>query len=841
MNSLFDAMGSVANATSLPDLAWFLVRLTIVAALGHVALTLLRRAPAATRHVVALAAIGATIIVPLGTELLPAWKLPLLPARRVPAIALVIRPEAPLTVGSVPSADESWAPPASVSAGDDALPASDPATPAPAPWRAALPPLPVSALVIAVMLAGTVAMVARFELGLCVAWLTSWNAEDVDDERLLQALARARQRLGLSRVVRLKSSRWIDVPVVFGIRGPTLIVPADAAHWSDERLRSVLLHELAHVARRDGLGQLLVNAATALYWFHPFVWMLARDARRDCERACDDVVLGNGVRASDYAQDLLAIAQAAHRERFATMTLAFSRRSSLEDRLLSILKADAPRGPASKRAVMSALAALLLVIPLATVRVIAAPADVNEMLIGDPAMRDVPSRALSETGSPSKTQTTAERAAAHEASTAVTTADAASAASAAAEAHEPMSVPEVPGVPTIVKVQPVPAPDDVRFETAGSRNGESWWDTARELYRKERYDQAGVAYENAAKADYRADVAWYNAACSYALDNQRTRALGALKNALNEGFDQLDLLQKDTDLNSIRNDSRFQLLLDEVMKSDVNEPARRASTRRYDVLKSSNSSDADRWGHVGIDLMRAGETDRAVDAFQRQVKIEGEATGIYNMACAYALGGKKDKAFETLEQSINAGYGDPEKITSDPDLYSLHGDARFDKMVDLAADLELFGPDLHDDNRASWDDAMPRFQQAVKDYPNSGRAWFNLGYAQLRVRDAKNALVSFKRSLDLGYRKPTSMYNLACSAAQAGDKEAAIQWLQKAQTAGFTLEWKARWDRDLFPLRSDPRFREMINRWDREQRKTKHDKTDKSAFKYDYQYDETGN
>ena len=87
-----------------------------------------------------------------------------------------------------------------------------------------------------------------------------------------------------------------------------LLVPAEAEAWPDERRRLVLLHELAHVRRWDWLTQLVAHVACAMYWFNPLVWLAARQMRIERERACDDLVLASGAKASDYAQELLALA-----------------------------------------------------------------------------------------------------------------------------------------------------------------------------------------------------------------------------------------------------------------------------------------------------------------------------------------------------------------------------------------------------------------------------------------------------------------------------------------------------------------------------------------------------
>ena len=90
--------------------------------------------------------------------------------------------------------------------------------------------------------------------------------------------------------------------------------------------------------------------------------------RIERERACDDVVLLAGARASDYAGHLLEIARGLRVPRAAALAaLAMARPSQLEGRLLAILDpARRRRGPGRRVAAVGLLAASLVLVPLAT-------------------------------------------------------------------------------------------------------------------------------------------------------------------------------------------------------------------------------------------------------------------------------------------------------------------------------------------------------------------------------------------------------------------------------------------------------------------------------------------
>ncbi|MEM7198840.1 MAG: M56 family metallopeptidase [Planctomycetota bacterium] len=98
-------------------------------------------------------------------------------------------------------------------------------------------------------------------------------------------------------------------PMVAGVLRPTLLLPADLWDRLDATARQAILrHELAHVRRRDPLTKALVRAAAALFWWHPAVWCLCRNADRAAELAADRrAVRGDPRRAAALARALVEV------------------------------------------------------------------------------------------------------------------------------------------------------------------------------------------------------------------------------------------------------------------------------------------------------------------------------------------------------------------------------------------------------------------------------------------------------------------------------------------------------------------------------------------------------
>lgn len=337
-----------------------ITRSSLVLAFGLAVLALLRHQPAAFRHSILAGAIGLAALQPIANRIMPSWA--------VPNIWLTVAaPASP--VHAVVETTERF----EAVAADSPGPAGFDRT----PWLLAL------------WSAGVVLNVAV--LAVAAIWL-AWQGRRARDAggrwpALAEEIASA---MGIRRRIRVRITTHPALLLTWGVINPVILLPMDAAEWSTERMRVVLAHELAHLARRDWLVQLAAEAARAIYWFNPLFWIACARLRRDSEHACDDAVLEHGIAGTSYAAHLVDLARAfSVHGRTWLPAPSMARPSTLERRVVAMLNTNINRRPISLRqrlvAVVVLIAAALPVAAVATITM-GAPSGV----LRDPSGRVLP-------------------------------------------------------------------------------------------------------------------------------------------------------------------------------------------------------------------------------------------------------------------------------------------------------------------------------------------------------------------------------------------------------------------------------------------------------------------
>jgi hypothetical protein len=125
----------------------------------------------------------------------------------------------------------------------------------------------------------------------------------------MQALARELgRRLGLHRAVTLLESAAVAVPVVVGWLRPVVLVPASTlAGLAPKQLEAILAHELAHIRRHDYLVNLFQAVVETLLFYHPAVWWVSTQIRRERENCCDDLAVAVCGDRLGYARALVEL------------------------------------------------------------------------------------------------------------------------------------------------------------------------------------------------------------------------------------------------------------------------------------------------------------------------------------------------------------------------------------------------------------------------------------------------------------------------------------------------------------------------------------------------------
>lgn len=140
---------------------------------------------------------------------------------------------------------------------------------------------------------------------------------------VLQDVLQPASGAGKQRRVRLLTSEDARVPAAIGFFHAAIVLPAWCLReMRAEELKPILIHELAHLRRRDDWTNLLQKAVRAVLFFHPAVWWI--DARLAVERemACDDAVLAATGNPRAYAGTLIGLLERSCTRRGWTMAQA---------------------------------------------------------------------------------------------------------------------------------------------------------------------------------------------------------------------------------------------------------------------------------------------------------------------------------------------------------------------------------------------------------------------------------------------------------------------------------------------------------------------------------------
>ncbi|MBX2893507.1 MAG: M48 family metalloprotease [Saprospiraceae bacterium] len=169
-------------------------------------------------------------------------------------------------------------------------------------------------------------------------------------------------QLGISRPVRLLESALVHAPIAIGWLKPAVLLPIGLVNrLSPAEVEAVLAHELAHIARRDWLFNLVQAFIETLFYYHPAVWWMSQIIRHERENCCDDAALAATGDRFAFAKALVQVQEMAKPAPALALSMNGKSRPLLLERVRRILNQ-----PQQKSQVMEKFTATLILLALLT-------------------------------------------------------------------------------------------------------------------------------------------------------------------------------------------------------------------------------------------------------------------------------------------------------------------------------------------------------------------------------------------------------------------------------------------------------------------------------------------
>ena len=127
-----------------------------------------------------------------------------------------------------------------------------------------------------------------------------------------ETLVRLSHSLGIQKAIRLLESGIVKTPVTIGFFKPVIFLPLGLlTQLPADQVETILLHELAHIRRKDYLVNILHSFTETIFFFNPaFLWISAR-LREEREACCDDIVVAHTPHKATYLHALVAFEEQA--------------------------------------------------------------------------------------------------------------------------------------------------------------------------------------------------------------------------------------------------------------------------------------------------------------------------------------------------------------------------------------------------------------------------------------------------------------------------------------------------------------------------------------------------
>jgi len=163
-------------------------------------------------------------------------------------------------------------------------------------------------LFVTIWLLGMLAFMLRFLGGYALVRRYRYHRTRAVGGEWGQKFRKLAQQIGVRTNVRLLESALVKVPMAIGYLKPVVLLPLGALNGVPAlQMEAILVHELAHIRRRDYLMNLIQSLMEAIFFYHPVVWWLSGNIRIERENICDDIAITITGNTMEFAKALTNI------------------------------------------------------------------------------------------------------------------------------------------------------------------------------------------------------------------------------------------------------------------------------------------------------------------------------------------------------------------------------------------------------------------------------------------------------------------------------------------------------------------------------------------------------
>lgn len=204
--------------------------------------------------------------------------------------------------------------------------------------HSSLPVIPWYQIAGFIWIIGTVTFIAYHGLKhyRFIKMVNRWCEQGTKPE-LLEALQKIKSDMEIDRQVKLQICSCVSSPMMIGFVKPVILLPS--SNYSMDELQLILRHELVHFRRKDLWYKSLVFLATAIHWFNPVIYLMAKFIAVQCEISCDaEVVKGTDVsNRQRYSETIIGVIKSQSRMQTAFSTNFYGGKNGMKKRILSIM------------------------------------------------------------------------------------------------------------------------------------------------------------------------------------------------------------------------------------------------------------------------------------------------------------------------------------------------------------------------------------------------------------------------------------------------------------------------------------------------------------------------